>query len=55
MWRRNGLSDSRHNPRRLKGQQGSEGSAADNRGRMRVVAAEDGWDIEHFGGGLVFH
>ena len=56
MWRWNGLPNPRHNPgRQLKGHQRSEGSAAENRGRRRVVAAENGWGINHFGGGLVFH
>ena len=56
MWGRNGLPNRRHNPgRRLKGHQRSEGSAAENRGRRGVVPAENGWDIKHFGGGLVFH
>ena len=49
MWRRN-------NPgRRRKGHQRSEGSAAENRGRRRVVAAENGWGIERFERGLFFH
>ena len=56
MWRRNGLLNRRHNPgRRLTGQQGGGGSAAENRGRSCVVDAENGWGIKHFGGGLVFH
>ena len=56
MWRWCGLPNRRHNPGRwLEGQQGSGGSAAENRGRRRVVAAENGWDIKHFGGGWVFY
>ena len=56
MCRRNGFPDRRHDPgRRLKGQQGSGGSATEDRGRRRVAAAENGWDIKHFGGGFVFH
>ena len=55
-WHLNGLPSDRHNRgRRLKGHQRSEGSAAEDRGRRRIVAAENGWDIKHFGGGLVFH
>ena len=55
-WRRNGLPNRRRNPgRRPKGHQRSESSAAEKRGRRRVVAAENGWGIKHFGGGLVFH
>ena len=43
MWRRNGLPNRRHNPgSRRKGHQRSEGSAAENRDRRRVVAAENG-------------
>ena len=56
MWRRNGLPNRRHNPgRRRKGHERGEGSVAEDRGKRRVVAAENGWDIKHFGGGLVFH
>ena len=55
-WRRTGLPNRRHNPeRRLKGQQGSGGSTAENRGRRRVVAAGNGWDTKNYGRELVFY
>ena len=56
MWHRNGLPNRRHNPgRRLKGHQRNEGSAAENRRRRRVAAAENGWDIKNCRGGLDLH